>query len=94
MITICRQTRETEIGGCTFAFEDDNLLRVTVGADAESGIYQVYCDVSNHDTTVRSREGNADSTGLKLCSVSLSSFVDVPDNTWYRGDVEIAHKMG
>lgn len=46
---------ETEIGGCSFVFENDNLLRVTAGPDAESGIYQVYCYVSNSNTTVRSR---------------------------------------
>jgi len=46
---------ETEIGGCSFTFENVNLLRVTAGPDAESRIYQVYCDVSNFNTIVRSR---------------------------------------
>ncbi len=85
---------ETEIGGCTFAFEDDNLLRVTVGADAESGIYQVYCDVSNYDTTVRSREATLTVHRPEALLPYHFPFVDVPDNTWYRGDVEIAHKNG
>ena len=57
---------ETEIGGCSFTFENDNLLKVTAGPDAESRIYQVYCDVSNSKTTVRSRVATLTVNGNRL----------------------------
>lgn len=85
---------ETEIGGCSFTFEGNNLLRVTAGPDAESRIYQVYCDVSNFNTAIRSRAATLTVHGIEVPPPYHFPFVDVPDGTWYRGDVGIAHKNG
>lgn len=98
---------EAEIDGCFFMFESDNLLRVTAGPGAESRVYQVYCDVSNYGTTVRSRTAMLTVNGIGALPPSFSDapgleteaspsyyfpFSDVPDSAWYRSDVEIAHK--
>ncbi len=84
---------DTELNGITLVLEKSNLLRATAGPGAISGVYQVYCDVSNYDTTIRSRAAT-----LTVCGIDVPlyhfPFVDVPDGTWYREDVEIAHKNG
>ena len=87
---------DLQLNGCTFVLENSNLLRVTAGAEAVSGVYQVYCSVSNYDTTVTSRKATLTVRGAQVPETPLYRFpfIDVADSAWYRNDVEIAHKNG
>lgn len=99
--------QEAEIGGCVLTFDNDNLLRIVAGQDTESGVYQIYCDVSAYDITLRSRVARLTVNGVgtlppplvdipgfetEIPSTYYFPFNDVPDSAWYRSDVEIAHK--
>lgn len=81
-----------ELNGISFLLENSNLLRVTAGTGAVSGVYQIYCDVSNYNTTVQSRLATLTVRGTEAPSLYYFPFSDVPDSAWYRSDVEIAHK--
>lgn len=85
-----------EINGCKFTLENENLLNVKASLDAVPGVYQVYCYLSNYDTTLISRKASLIIHGAQVQDEPAYNFpfIDVADSAWYRNDVEIAHKKG